>query len=68
MNGRSMGGDRNFFVFDPFCFSFGTQDAKDALLLVFNEQMAAGLIVAGILSVLGAVVCLFKGTIAKKIG
>ena len=31
-------------------------------------KLAAGPIVAGILSILGAIVCFFKGTIAKKIG
>ncbi len=46
--------------------SLGGQDAKDMLLIAFEEKLAVGPIVAGILSVLGALVCFFKGTIAKK--
>lgn len=48
--------------------SLGGQDAKDALLLIFDEKLAAGPIVAGVLSIIGAVVCFFKGTIAKMLG
>lgn len=46
--------------------SLGGQDAKDTLTILFDEKLAVGPIVAGILSVLGALVCFFKGTIAKK--
>ena len=45
--------------------------AKDAWELAVKEGMIklqAGPIVAGVFSILGAVVCFFKGTIAKKIG
>ena len=42
-----------------------TQDAKDLLLLGYNESLAVGPIVAGVVSIIGAVVCFFKGTLAK---
>ena len=48
--------------------SLGGQDAKDALTAVCEEKLAVGPIVAGVLSVIGAVVCFFKGTIAKMLG
>lgn len=42
-----------------------TQDAKDLLLLGYNESLAVGPIVAGVVSIIGAAVCFFKGTLAK---
>lgn len=42
-----------------------TQDAKDLLLLGYNESLAVGPIVAGVVSIIGAVLCFFKGTLAK---
>lgn len=48
--------------------SLGGNDAKDAITLLFDEKLAAGPIVAGVLAILGAVVCFFKGTIAKMLG
>ena len=48
--------------------SLGGSDTKDAILALFDEKLAVGPIVAGILSIIGAVVCFFKGTIAKMIG
>ena len=48
--------------------SLGGQDAKDALTAVCEEKLAVGPIVAGVLSVIGAVVCFFKATIAKMLG
>ena len=41
-----------------------TQDAKDLLLLGYNESLAVGPIVAGVVSIIGAAVCFFKGTLA----
>lgn len=46
--------------------SFGS-DTKDALLLLFNEKLAIGAIIGGVLAILGAVVSFFKGSIAKMI-
>lgn len=61
------------FLFCTVSFSsIGVNDLiKDAWELAVKEgaiKLQAGPIVAGILSILGAVVCFFKGTIAKKIG
>ena len=42
-----------------------TQDAKDLLLLGYNESLAVGPIVAGVVSIIGAAVCFLKGTLAK---
>ncbi len=44
-----------------------TQDVKDAVLLVYDESLAVGPIIGGILAILGAVVCFFKGSIAKAL-
>ncbi len=48
--------------------SYGSTEVKDGILLVYNESLAVGTIIAGILAIIGAVVCFFKGTIAKMIG
>ena len=45
-----------------------TQDVKDLITLAYDEKLAVGPILGGIFAILGAVVCFFKGTIAKKIG
>ncbi len=45
-----------------------TQDGKDAIMTLYEEKLAVGPIIGGIFAILGAVVCFFKGTIAKKIG
>ena len=45
----------------------GMSDAQKALVENLTPTLCAGPIVGGILSVLGAFVCLFKGTIAKAI-
>ena len=45
-----------------------TQDVKDVITLAYDEKLAVGPILGGIFAILGAVVCFFKGTIAKKIG
>ena len=42
-----------------------TQDAKDLLLLGYNESLALVSMVAGVVSIIGAVLCFFKGTLAK---
>ena len=44
-----------------------TQESKDLLLIAYNESLAVGPIIAAILSIIGAVVCFFKGSIAKMI-
>lgn len=44
-----------------------TQESKDVLLVIYNESLAVGPIIAAILSIIGAVVCFFKGSIAKMI-
>ena len=48
--------------------SLGGSDVKDALTALYSEKLAIGPILGGIFAVIGAVVCFFKGTIAKKIG
>ena len=48
--------------------SLGGAEAKDALLVLFDEKLGIGAILGGVFSVLGAVVCFFKGTIAKQFG
>lgn len=48
--------------------SLGGTEAKDAITTLFNEKLAIGPILGGIFAVIGAVVCFFKGTIAKKFG
>ena len=45
----------------------GMSDAQKALVENLTPTLCAGPIVGGILSALGAFVCLFKGTIAKAI-
>ena len=45
----------------------GMSDAQTALVENLTPTLCAGPIVGGILSALGAFVCLFKGTIAKAI-
>ena len=45
----------------------GMSDAQKALVENMTPTLCAGPIVGGILSALGAFVCLFKGTIAKAI-
>lgn len=42
------------------------KNLKSLIDTAYTAKLAAGPIVAGILSVLGALVCFFKGTIAKK--
>ncbi len=44
------------------------QDTKDLIVAVYTEKLAIGPILGGIFAIIGAVVCFFKGSIAKKIG
>ena len=43
------------------------EEAKDGILLLYKEELAVGPIIAGILAIIGAAVCFFKGTIAKAL-
>ena len=48
-------------VYAPISFGDASEIVKEA-----NAKLCAGPIIAGILSILGAIVCFFKKTIAKK--
>lgn len=48
--------------------SLGGSDSKDVITALYTEKLGIGAILGGIFAVIGAVVCFFKGTIAKKIG
>ncbi len=43
------------------------EEAKEGILVLYKEELAVGPIIAGILAIIGAAVCFFKGTIAKAL-
>lgn len=48
--------------------SLGGSETKDVITALYTEKLGIGAILGGVFAVIGAVVCFFKGTIAKKIG
>lgn len=57
------------FLFSTTAYAtLGMSDTQAAVVKNLDASLCAGPIVAGIVSILGAVVCFFKKTIAKMIG